>query len=91
MAEIADRPAVASPIAGPNWGLTKFLDPLPVPPVLRLPWWGQDMITIPMAAKRQRLHSQLPPSTLWTYAGHSRGRQSKCAAANNCELRGRMK
>ncbi|WP_244194699.1 hypothetical protein [Amycolatopsis echigonensis] len=51
MTEIADRPAVASPIAGPNRGLTKFLDPLPVPPVLRPPWSSQDMITIPMAAK----------------------------------------
>ncbi|UKD52490.1 multicopper oxidase domain-containing protein [Amycolatopsis sp. FU40] len=73
MTEIAERPAAAGPITGPNWGLTKFLDPLPVPPVLRPPWWGQDMITIPMVAKQQRLHSQLPPSTLWTYAGHYPG------------------
>lgn len=73
MTEIAERLTAAGPITGPNWGLTKFLDPLPVPPVLRPPWWGQDMITIPMVAKQQRLHSQLPPSTLWTYAGHYPG------------------
>jgi FtsP/CotA-like multicopper oxidase with cupredoxin domain len=74
MTEIIERPATAGPITGPNWGLTKFLDPLPIPPVLRPhSWWGQDMITIPMVAKQQRLHSQLPPSTLWTYAGHFPG------------------
>ncbi|MFD2474873.1 multicopper oxidase domain-containing protein [Amycolatopsis silviterrae] len=73
MTEIVDRPSTAGPIADPTWGLTKFLDPLPVPPVLRPPWWGQDMITIPMVAKQQQLHSQLPPTPLWTYAGQFPG------------------
>ncbi|WP_081655105.1 multicopper oxidase family protein [Amycolatopsis orientalis] len=73
MTEIVDRPAAAGPLTGPNWGLTKFLDPLPVPPVLRPPRREQDMITIPMVPKRQRLHSQLPPTALWTYAGHFPG------------------
>ncbi|MEQ0565795.1 multicopper oxidase domain-containing protein [Amycolatopsis sp. NEAU-NG30] len=74
MTEIIERPASATPATGPNWGLTKFLDPLPIPPVLRPhSWWGQDMITIPMITKRQKLHSQLPESTLWTYAGHFPG------------------
>jgi FtsP/CotA-like multicopper oxidase with cupredoxin domain len=54
--------------------LTKFLDPLRVPPVIRPhSWWPQEMITIPMIAKQQRLHSMLPPSLLWTYAGHFPG------------------
>ena len=75
MTEIVERPPVATgPIAGPTWGLTKFLDPLPVPPVLRPhSRQGQDMITIPMIETHQRLHSQLPPSALWTYAGHFPG------------------
>ncbi|OXM65076.1 multicopper oxidase family protein [Amycolatopsis vastitatis] len=71
MTEIIERPAATTPAAEPNWGLTKFLDPLPVPPVLRP--HNRETITIPMVATRQKLHSQLPESTLWTYAGHFPG------------------
>lgn len=68
MTGIIERPATTGPITAPNWGLTKFLDPLRVPPALRPHSWRHDAITIPMVTKHQRLHSQLPPSTLWTYA-----------------------
>jgi FtsP/CotA-like multicopper oxidase with cupredoxin domain len=71
MTEIIERPAAASAIEAPNWGLTKFLDPLPVPPVFRPR--SRETITIPMVVTRQKLHSQLPESTLWTYAGHFPG------------------
>lgn len=74
MTELIEQPTTTKVLAAPTFGLTKFLDPLRVPPVLRPhSWWGQDTITIPMVVKRQRLHSQLPESTLWTYAGHFPG------------------
>jgi FtsP/CotA-like multicopper oxidase with cupredoxin domain len=71
MTEIIERPGATEPATGPNGGLTKFLDPLPVPPVLRP--HNRETITIPMVVARQKLHSQLPESTLWTYAGHFPG------------------
>jgi o-aminophenol oxidase len=73
--------AEAAPIAGtralapaPNFGLTKFRDALRIPPVLR-PHSSRrdDMVTIPMTNTRTRLHSQLPPTALWTYDGHFPG------------------
>ncbi|WP_328448274.1 multicopper oxidase domain-containing protein [Amycolatopsis sp. NBC_00438] len=73
MTEIIERPATTGPGTAPNWGLTKFLDPLRVPPALRPHSWDHAAITIPMVTEHQRLHSQLPPSTLWTYAGHFPG------------------
>src|ERR1700759_275854 len=51
----------ATPI-GPNFGLTKFLDPLRVPSLVRP--HGQDL-QIWMAQSQVRLHSQLPPTTAW--------------------------
>ncbi|MFD9964258.1 multicopper oxidase domain-containing protein [Amycolatopsis sp. NPDC058986] len=74
MTETIDRRTQTTELAGPNWGLTKFLDPLRIPPVIRPhSWWHHEMITIPMVTKTQRLHSQLPPSKLWTYAGEFPG------------------
>lgn len=51
--------------------LVKFLDALPMPPVLR-PAVGEDgtaRLQVPMRAAWRRLHSQLPTSLLWTYHG----------------------
>ncbi|AUG80788.1 hypothetical protein CFP65_6120 [Kitasatospora sp. MMS16-BH015] len=45
--------------------LTKFADPLPVPPVLRP---GTEL-TVRLLPAEQRLHSELPPTPLWTYEG----------------------
>ncbi|WP_244885523.1 multicopper oxidase family protein [Amycolatopsis vancoresmycina] len=50
----------------PNFGLTKFLDPLRIPPVLRP---QQDLITVRMTNARVKLHSQLPETALWTFEG----------------------
>nr|AXL06409.1 copper oxidase [uncultured bacterium] len=66
----AGEPAQSATPAAPNFGLTKFLDPLRIPPVLR-PGSPrrQDLLTIAMTTARLRLHSQLPATTLWTYEG----------------------
>lgn len=65
----ATAPALTQPIA-PNFGLTKFLDPLPTPPVLRPhSWWHRDEITVTTARAEVQLHSQLPPTEVWTYNG----------------------
>lgn len=45
--------------------LTPFVDPLPVPPVLRAD--PSAMLRIAMRESEQRLHRQLPPTRLWTY------------------------
>ena len=66
---VTAAPAVTQPQA-PNFGLTKFLDPLPTPPVLRPhSWWHRDEVTITTARTEVRLHSQLPPTTVWAYDG----------------------
>jgi FtsP/CotA-like multicopper oxidase with cupredoxin domain len=68
MTEVIARPTAIEAPTGPHWGLTKFLDPLRVPQVIRPhSWWQQDEITINMVRKRMKLHSQLPPSTVWAY------------------------
>lgn len=55
-------------------GLTKFVDPLRIPPLLR-PDSGQQaqQLTVEMCATELQLHSELPPTPLWTYAGHFPG------------------
>jgi FtsP/CotA-like multicopper oxidase with cupredoxin domain len=50
--------------------LTKFLDPLHIPPTLR-PRDGSLQMRI--CAARVRLHTQLPPSEVWTYGGELPG------------------
>ncbi|MBZ5724962.1 MAG: multicopper oxidase domain-containing protein [Acidobacteriia bacterium] len=46
--------------------LTRYLDHLPVPPVLR-PGHGTNRVV--MTEFRQQLHSQMPPTKLWGYNG----------------------
>src|SRR5262249_62242519 len=53
--------------------LTKFVDPLPVPPVL-LPSSinivdGTFLYEVRMTQVRQKLHRDLPPTTVWGYNG----------------------
>ncbi len=54
--------------------LTKFVDPLRIPPLL-CPHPGQQAqhVTVEMCATELKLHSELPPTPLWTYAGHFPG------------------
>jgi spore coat protein A len=50
--------------------LTKFLDPLRLPRVLRPDPQAQHAeLHIEQVSAQQRLHSQLPPTPLWTYQG----------------------
>ena len=51
--------------------LTPFVDPLPIPSILR-PRPG-DTLRMTMRASEQRLHSQLPPTRVWTYNGSMPG------------------
>ncbi|MFC5720189.1 O-aminophenol oxidase PhsA [Streptomyces gamaensis] len=55
-------------------GLTPFIDALRVPPVLR-PDAQEALqgIEIELSATWARLHSELPPTRVWTYAGHFPG------------------
>lgn len=59
-----------------GYPLTRFKDRLRVPPVLR-PAEGGDgtpaTLRVRMIPRRLRLHSELPPSELWTYEGHLPG------------------
>jgi FtsP/CotA-like multicopper oxidase with cupredoxin domain len=58
----------------PHFGLTKFADPLRIPPVVRPHSWGRlASLTVRMRSTQVRLHSQLPPTTVWAYDGHFPG------------------
>ncbi|SDD25653.1 multicopper oxidase family protein [Actinokineospora iranica] len=51
-----------------TFGLTKFLDPLRVPPRIRSRW-HQDELTITAVRTTVQLHSQLPRTEVWAYEG----------------------
>jgi len=55
--------------------LTKYLDALPIPPVLQLSGIvnGLPRYNIAMSEFQQSLHSQLPATTLWGYNGQYPG------------------
>ncbi|MFC1434511.1 multicopper oxidase family protein [Streptacidiphilus sp. N1-3] len=57
---------------GPNWGLTKFLDPLRIPPVIK-PTNGSTVLPINAVDTQVRLHSQLPLTDVWAYNGQFPG------------------
>jgi FtsP/CotA-like multicopper oxidase with cupredoxin domain len=60
--------------SGPTFGLTKFADPLRIPPVVRPHSSGQLAdVTVRMRRTRLRLHSQLSPTTMWAFDGHVPG------------------
>jgi FtsP/CotA-like multicopper oxidase with cupredoxin domain len=74
MTDVIIQPTPALAPVAPNYGLTKFLDPLRLPPVIRPhSWWHQDEITINMTKARTRLHSQLPVTAVWAYEGQFPG------------------
>ncbi|MDQ0377794.1 multicopper oxidase family protein [Amycolatopsis thermophila] len=72
MTDVIARSAVTA--TGPHFGLSKFADPLRVPPLIRPhSWWHQDEITIAKTRARVRLHSQLPETEVWAYEGQFPG------------------
>jgi len=63
------------PLAGQldSTTLTKFIDPLPIPGVISPTTPGGTSYEVRMTQITQKLHSQLPPTTLWGYNGSSPG------------------
>jgi spore coat protein A len=49
--------------------LTRFVDPLPIPPVIRSTDKPDDIIKIEMRQFKSKVHRDLPPTTLWGYNG----------------------
>ncbi|TMR04774.1 phenoxazinone synthase [Nonomuraea turkmeniaca] len=67
-AAVAARGGV--PPRDPLLVLNKFVDKLPIPPVIKPQRHGSVWeLTVRMRVAKRRLHSELPPSTLWTYEG----------------------
>jgi o-aminophenol oxidase len=74
LAPDAGRAAPAPAALPTELGLTKFLDPLRIPPVITVPRGDpHQSLTITQRRASVRLHSQLPPTDLWTYDGHFPG------------------
>ncbi|MEV1026448.1 multicopper oxidase domain-containing protein [Streptomyces sp. NPDC050264] len=56
--------------SAPRLQLTKFKDPLRIPPVLRpRSRGGHDELTVRMRTADVTVHAQLPPVRMWTYEG----------------------
>ncbi|AOS62980.1 putative multicopper oxidase [Actinoalloteichus hymeniacidonis] len=55
----------------PTTELTRFLDPLRVPPVLTAA--DGESLVLTKKTTSVRLHSELPPTTVWAYEGHYPG------------------
>jgi FtsP/CotA-like multicopper oxidase with cupredoxin domain len=71
MTEVIVQPAQ---VIAPDFGLTKFLDPLRIPSVIGPHlWWRQEEITVRSQRTRVRLHSQLPETEVWAYEGEFPG------------------
>lgn len=49
--------------------LTKFVDPLPIPPIAKPTTAGGNHYLITMQEIQQKLHRDLPPTTVWGYDG----------------------
>lgn len=75
----ANAAALLTPGSGPLRGpsnpqvstLNPFADPLRLPPTLKLS--TSETNEIKLVAKKVRLHSQLPPTPMWTYEGYYPG------------------
>ena len=67
-------PAIGQAMASPpparsGVKLTRYVDPLPIPPVIRAKGTPGEAIDIEMRQSRQKVHRDLPPTTLWGYNG----------------------
>jgi spore coat protein A len=67
-----DPADLAAPAGVSQLGLTQFLDPLRIPPVIKAGPLHRDL-TITARATKVRLHSELPPTRVWAYDGHFPG------------------
>lgn len=72
--EVLSTPETERAELATGTGLTKFVDPLRIPPLLcPHPGEYEAHVTVEMCATELKLHSELPPTPLWTYAGHFPG------------------
>jgi spore coat protein A, manganese oxidase len=67
-------PALSQAMASPapvrsGVRLTPYVDPLPLPPVIRSTGNLDEVIEIEMLQFQQKLHRDLPPTTVWGYNG----------------------
>jgi spore coat protein A, manganese oxidase len=67
-------PAIGQAMASPppvrsGVNLARYVDPLPIPPVIRAKGTPGEVIDIEMRQFRQKVHRDLPPTTLWGYNG----------------------
>src|SRR5258705_10871085 len=67
--------AAGPELLAPPMPLTPFKDPLPIPPVWRPQETrnGPASLVLRLREASQRLHSELPPTPIWGYEGHSPG------------------
>jgi spore coat protein A, manganese oxidase len=49
--------------------LNRYIDPLPIPPVIRSTGKADETIEIEMVQIKQKVHRDLPPTTVWGYNG----------------------
>jgi spore coat protein A, manganese oxidase len=62
--------AMASPVqVRSGIKLTRYVDPLPLPPVIRSTGKSGETIEIEMLEFQQKVHRDLPPTTVWGYNG----------------------
>jgi spore coat protein A len=67
-------PAMQQAMASPSQArsgvrLKRYVDPLPIPPVIRATGEPGEVINLEMRQFRQKVHRDLPPTTLWGYNG----------------------
>jgi spore coat protein A, manganese oxidase len=67
-------PAIGQAMASPaqvrsGVRLTRYVDSLPIPPVIRSSENASEIIEIEMRQFEQKVHRDLPPTTLWGYNG----------------------
>jgi spore coat protein A len=66
--DAVEQAASVTPLS--ELGLTKFLDPLRIPPVIAVPAHRhRQSLSVTMRAAQVKLHSQLPSTRVWTYDG----------------------
>ena len=62
--------AMASPVpVRSSVKLTRYVDPLPIPPVVRPSGQPGEIVGIQMQQFQQKVHRDLPPTTVWGYNG----------------------
>lgn len=71
LTDALDTAGQVAPLTPPSeYGLTKFLDPLPIPPVITVPTGKpHESLKISMRPVSAKLHSQLSETCMWGYNG----------------------